>query len=452
MENDYKTYLANKGTANFWKKAKQREYTSDAVNKIFSDLTLEFSQLTTRNSITLRYLGLVINLGADNLKISNAGETFIKSPYKQKILDEQVMKVYLDCPKLNDNISIKIAPMEVMLNILYTLDHISFTEYMLFVCWINNKSEIPTAIKLIEEFRASKNEAAYIKILEEKSQELGISDFADNVKRFFDMLLISSYIRKDDDNKIVSNLSKKDIEIVLESFSVRDFSEEGYFDYLITNDGWQIYSANPNYLRVIESLEKKTLEEQEEIINKLTAEPLELPDISKIRPETIDLEIDEDVQTSAVPRRRTHVIAQKIDFELRDSANRMAGDFAEKIVIKHEVAELSKTRADLISSIKQVSLNDDTLGYDVLSFNADGSEKHIEVKAVKSKPGLTFRFFISENEVSIAQKDQHYYLYIVFDYGSETPLIYRMPNPFANEINGVTVQPIKYLVTVKIKK
>jgi hypothetical protein len=157
MINDYQKFLEGKGNNNFWKKAKQKEYTSDAVNKIHEDLTTNFAELTTRNSITLRYLGLVINLGADNLKISNAGQTFVNSPYKQKILDEQLMKVYLDCSDLNSNIAIKIAPMEVLLKILYSIGHITFEEYILFVCWINDKSEIQLAIDLINDYRNTQN-------------------------------------------------------------------------------------------------------------------------------------------------------------------------------------------------------------------------------------------------------------------------------------------------------
>lgn len=449
MINDYKQFLKNKGTKNFWKKAKQKEYTSDPVEKILKDLTEDFSSLTTRNSITLRYLGLVINHGADNLQISGAGETFIKSPYKQKILDEQIMKVYLDCAKLNDNISIKIAPMEVLLHLLYSLDHITFQEYQLFVCWINDKSEIPFVINEIQEFRNSADQKEYIDMLGIKSEELNIGDFSDNVRRFFDMLLISSYIKKVED-RIISNLSKKDIEVVLESFSLRDFSDEGYFDYLTTNDGWQIYTLNPNYIRVIESLEQKTTEEQEEIINKIT-EGIKFPDMEKISPQVIDMEIDEDINHQIISRKRT-ATPYKIDFELRDSNNRAAGDFAEKIVIKHETDELNKLGSELSTNVRQVSLEDDSLGYDIISFTEDGEEKHIEVKAVRNKPALTFRFYISENEVSIARKDPNYHLYIVFDYLSESPFIYKMPNPFTEEIPGVSIDPVKFLVTVRLKK
>ena len=450
MINKYKQYLEDKGTKNFWKKAKQKEYTKDAVDKIYKELTTGFSELTTRNSITLRYLGLVINLGVDRLEISNAGQTFVDSPYKQKIIDEQIMKVYLDCPQLNDNISIKIAPMEILLNILYSVDYFTFDEYKLFICWINDKNEIPAVVELIEAYRKEKNPSQYLEILDQKSQELNIGDFSDNVKRFFDMIIISSYIKKVDDNKIISNLSKKDIEIVLESFSLRDFTETGYFNYLTTNNGWQIYTANPSYIKVIESLESRTTEEQEEIINQITG-GLNFPDISKVAPQTIDMEIDTDAG-SEIKTKRNFVTPYKIDFELRDSNNRAAGNFAEQIVLKYEKDKLTSTHPDKVAEIKQVSLDDDALGYDILSFNDDLSEKHIEVKAVRNKPALTFRFYISENEVAIAKNDPNYHLYIVFDYLAETPFIYKMPNPFAHVIPGVTIDPIKYLVTVRIKK
>ena len=450
MINEYKEYLKNKGTKNFWKKAKQKEYTKDAVNKICSDLINHFNKLTTRNSITLRYLGLVINLGGDNLKISNAGETFLMSPYKQKILDEQIMKVYLDCPKLNDNLSIKVSPMEVLLTLLHSLEYISFNEYLLFVCWINDKNEIPLVIALINEYRNTKNKTLYNTIFRQKGKELKIDDFSDNAKRFFDMLLISSYIRKESDN-IISNLSKKDIEVVLRSFSLRDFSDNGYFNYLNTNDGWQIYNINPKYLKVIESLEHKTTEEQEEIVNNIT-EGLILPNILNVNPKIIEMEIDENTDLSTNVKSKVSAGIKKIDFELRDSNNRTAGDFAEKIVIKHEIEELSKSHSNMVDKIEQVSLRDDTLGYDILSFNLDGLEKHIEVKAVRNSPTITFRFFISENEVLIARNDPNYHLYIVFDYLSLTPFIYKMPNPFINKIPGITIDPIKYLVTVRIKK
>ncbi len=379
MIENYKKFLEGKGNTNFWKKAKQKEYTTDALNKIYEDLTSNFGELTTRNSITLRYVGLVINQGSDNLEISNAGHTFINSPYKQKILDEQLMKVYLDSKALNNNISIKIAPMEVLLQVLYALESITFEEYILFVCWINDKSEVPTAISLIEDYRKAPNKTEYQEMLKAKSAELEIGDFADNVKRFFDMLTISSYIRKDEGNTISSNISKKDIKIILESFSNRDFSEEGYFTYLTTNDGWQLYSANPNYIKVIETLEKKSPEEQEHIVNQIVGVPM--PSLDNVRPQAIEIEINPEGHGET--HKRAHGLAEKIDFAEREAMNRMAGDFAEQIVIKYERESLiAAGKGDLAETVTQVSLQSDSYGYDVMSFDPNGEEKHIEVKAV----------------------------------------------------------------------
>ena len=449
MINNYQKFLESKGNTNFWKKAKQKEYTTNALEKIYEDLTTNFGELTTRNSITLRYLGLVINLGTDDLKISNAGETFIHSPYKQKILDEQLMKVYLDSLALNNNISIKIAPMEVILMVLYSNEYITFDEYILFVCWINDKAEIPTVLGLIENYRKTPNKTNYQEMLKAKSTKLKISDFADNVKRFFDMLTISSYIKKDKDNTIASNISKKDIKIILESFSSRDFSEEGYFDYLTKNDGWHLY-ANSNYIKVIETLEKKSPEEQEHIVNQIVGEH-EMPNLDNVRPQAIEIQINE--EGKGENHERSHGLAEKIDFAERDAANRMTGDFAEQIVIKYEKENLiAAGKNDLTNKVIRVSLESDSYGYDVASFDPSGAEKHIEVKAVKNKPASSFRFFISKNEIEIAHSDKNYHLYIVFDYLSETPLIYRMPNPFLNKMPGVTIRPVKYWVMVEIKK
>jgi hypothetical protein len=265
------------------------------------------------------------------------------------------------------------------------------------------------------------------------------------------MLAISSYIKKADDNTIVSNISKNDIKIVLESFSGRDFSEEGYFNYLTNNDGWQLYSANPNYIKIIETLEKKSPEEQEHIVNQIVGVS-ELPDIDSIKPQVIEIEIS-DTPHEEIHKKIVHGLTEKIDFAERDALNRMAGDFAERIVIKYERESLIAAGKDaLADKVSQVSLQSDSHGYDIMSYDQDGEEKHIEVKAVKSKPVSSFRFFISENEITIARSDKNYHLFIVFDYLSESPLIYRMPNPFLNDIPGVTIRPMKYWVMVEIKK
>lgn len=450
MINRYKKFLGGKNSGNFWKKAKQKEYTTDAVNKIYQELTTNFAKLTTRNSITLRYLGFAINLGGDSLKLSNAGETFINSPYKQKILDEQLMKVYLDAPFINNKIAIKIAPMEVLLQLLSIVGNITFEEYAMFVCWINKKTEIPEVVAILNNYRNTKDKISYQNIFAQKSLELGIADFQDNVKRFFDMLSTSSYIQKDKKNNITPNISRKDIKVILNSFSSRDFSSAGYFDYLTSNDGWQFYSSNPNYQKIFDTLQKKSLQEQSDIVNQI-AVTNQLPDIGDIKPQLVDITISPSSSKSLKKVKNT--IASKIDFVERDANNKIVGNFAEQVVIKFEKENLlSLGKRKFANKVTQVSLESDSYGYDVLSYDKSGKEKHIEVKAVKGKPSSSFRFFISSNEIAVAKSDKNYHLYIVFDYLSQSPAVYKMVNPFLNKIPGVTITPIKYQVLVEVEK
>ncbi len=451
MINNYQRFLDGKNGSNFWRKAKQKEYTTDAINKIHQELTVNLKKLTTRSSITLRYLGFVINLGGDSLKLSNAGETFINSPYKQKILDEQLMKVYLDAPFINNKIAIKVAPMEILLQLLDTVGNITFKEYALFVCWVNEKNELPTVVKLLRGYRNAKDKTPYQDIFAQKAHELGITDFQDNVKRFFDMLSTSSYIEKDKKNNITSNISKKDIKVILNSFSHRDFSDKGYFEYLTTNDGWQFYSSNPNYQKIFDTLQKKSTQEQSDIVEQIVGAN-QLPKLGDVKPQLVDITISPSLRPKSTGRVKS-VIANKIDYAERDANNKIVGDFAEQVVIKYEKENLlTLGKKKFASQVTQVSLESDSYGYDVLSYDSSGKEKHIEVKAVKGKPNSSFRFFISENEIAVAKSDKDYHLYVVFDYVSQTPCIYKMVNPFLNKIPGVTITPVKYQVLVEVKK
>ena len=452
MSQSYKKFLKNKGTNSFWKKAKQIEFTQPkAAKKILEYLTKRRNELTTRNSMTLRYLGLIINKGVDRLDISRAGKTFIESPYKQKILDEQLMKVYLCCTAINNRICIKIIPLKVLLYITRELKHFTFEEYQLFICWINNYKEIKIIITLIREYRLVKDKKIYSDMLKEKSEELNISDFADNIKRFFDMLMISSYFNYDKNKKdIVPIITKKDIDIIIQSFDDSNYTERNYYSFLINNDGWKIYSVKPDYLKVIDLLEKQNEVSRKKIIENIVEETKTKIPVEKTKAKIINLKICEKIKTVELKKLAKKKKPVKINFEERDAMNKKYGNRAEEIVVKYEKDLLFKKKPELAKSVKQVSLKDDSLGYDVLSYNVNKGEKHIEVKAVKSKPSSSFRFFISENEIKIAKNDKYYFLYIVFDYLSEEPLIYIMPNPFIKKISGVTMIPVKHMVMVEI--
>lgn len=63
---------------------------------------------------------------------------------------------------------------------------------------------------------------------------------------------------------------------------------------------------------------------------------------------------------------------------------------------------------ELAAKIVHASLEDDTLGYDVMSFETDGRVRYVEVKATEGP--LVTRFFISANEIAYAEQHSDQFL------------------------------------------
>lgn len=99
---------------------------------------------------------------------------------------------------------------------------------------------------------------------------------------------------------------------------------------------------------------------------------------------------------------------------------------------------------------EQVSLKDDSLGYDIISYSKDGSQRMIEVKAT-NKSSKDFNFFISANEILAAKyfKDR-YHIYIVFKPYSSKPRIYDIGNPFIKE-DKLHLLPVSYKIHLQKK-
>ena len=55
----------------------------------------------------------------------------------------------------------------------------------------------------------------------------------------------------------------------------------------------------------------------------------------------------------------------------------------------------------MIDKIKHVSKTNDLAGYDILSFNDDGSERYIEVKTTKG--GKRTEFYLTANELAYSK-------------------------------------------------
>ena len=97
-------------------------------------------------------------------------------------------------------------------------------------------------------------------------------------------------------------------------------------------------------------------------------------------------------------------IARKYDVAGRDARNRLLGRAGEERVLWRERISLCAAgRDDLAARIRWVSdLDGDGAGYDIHSFESDGSDRLIEVKTTNGWERTPF--FISRNELDVAEQ------------------------------------------------
>jgi hypothetical protein len=104
----------------------------------------------------------------------------------------------------------------------------------------------------------------------------------------------------------------------------------------------------------------------------------------------------------------------KKDYAKSQRVNAETGKLGELIVFEHEKKLLSNYKID--KQVEWVSVEDETLGYDILSYDLkDGkvSKKYIEVKTTKG--GKYESFYISKNEMNKFKSNDNFVIYRVYD-------------------------------------
>ena len=134
-----------------------------------------------------------------------------------------------------------------------------------------------------------------------------------------------------------------------------------------------------------------------------------------------------------------------IDFDERHEKNSNTGNKGEEMVLKNEKEFLNKLgRMDLANRVKRISLEDTSAGYDILSFDSEGGEKLIEVKATVLPKRKGFSFNMSSNEIKFAEKSSNYYIYLVFDVDGQSPKIATIKDPFS--LGLLLMEPTQYRI------
>jgi hypothetical protein len=142
------------------------------------------------------------------------------------------------------------------------------------------------------------------------------------------------------------------------------------------------------------------------------------------------------------------------DFERQNRRNKLAGNQGEDIVFLAEKKTLyANGKGNLAKDVKAVCKTDDGAGFDILSFELDGTPKQIEVKSTTSNPpssNSSFRFFLSANEYEKSKILPNHYLYIVFAVKSKNPKIWRIKNPASLEPDYLALRPSAFVATLAV--
>lgn len=122
------------------------------------------------------------------------------------------------------------------------------------------------------------------------------------------------------------------------------------------------------------------------------------------------------------------------------------GDRGEMIVLALEKARLlAAGKPHLASRIDHVADHNDSAGYDILSFDVDGSERPIEVKSTTA-PDPRLGFYITANEISKGIALPNYHIYFVFATMSASPKVLPRKKPDLSG-PGFVLRPVSYHVT-----
>jgi hypothetical protein len=175
----------------------------------------------------------------------------------------------------------------------------------------------------------------------------------------------------------------------------------------------------------------------------LDREPIHVNIGSDIRPEIV-INPELSAHSGVKILRDTAKTPYKPDYAQRSKNNAITGSKGEVLVLKYEKSRLRELgRKDLAEKVKRVSLKDDSLGYDILSFEKDGQERFIEVKTSTNDSGQ-IRFHLTASEYKTSKELNNYYLYYVDRIGKPRPRISIFVSPFTSYQFRIT--PETYIV------
>jgi len=190
------------------------------------------------------------------------------------------------------------------------------------------------------------------------------------------------------------------------------------------------YKPLPNYQSLLTDVLAERLDQAQELFTLAAADadrPIVVPEVADILAilTTRPKRHTEGLQGVAEPS--PAAIRLPTNYIEREARNRSLGTAGELFVLNFERARLIHAGKEyLAAKIEHTAkVRGDYAGYDILSFEASGAERLIEVKTTKY--GVDTPFFVTRNEVVTSERHaSQYQLYRLFEF-REAPRLYTLP-------------------------
>ena len=211
------------------------------------------------------------------------------------------------------------------------------------------------------------------------------------------------------------------------------------------------YKPRFNFQSLLEQVVLEYMDIHQDFFDPLIAGPVLSPTVAPA-PEHIDpiAILDQPPERVAIPVSVWSPTAQlsRIDFVARDAMNKDLGRRGEEFVLAFERRRLHdvERRPALARRVEWTSRDrGDGAGYDISSFNHDGSARLVEVKT--TGVGKQFPFNVTANEVRCSEAvPERFQLYRVFKFG-ESPRIYTLRGPLSVSCQ---LNPTQYRAFVRV--
>lgn len=171
---------------------------------------------------------------------------------------------------------------------------------------------------------------------------------------------------------------------------------------------------------------------------------------------TVNGEIDYDIRLvdfnylgSHETEKRNSYRSRETDYERINRNKKDIGNRGENAVLNYERKILNDLGLQYLADRVETSEND-AIGYDIISFNPDGTEKHIEVKTNSGSSNKLLDFYLTDNELQTMEQDPAYNIYYLFSI-KKNPKIHIVNKEILYKQKELYLKPVLYKASIDVE-